>query len=284
MRVHFCSEPLAPLRHADMKKLHQLQVTLLLGIPPLGAIVSLTLLGLMAVDGWPGAFAETGAEYCEAFRDSVIKQPSNTWSNLGFVVAGLWITWGLRRDLLTGTQRPNPVCSRPTLSTLYATLVVLLGPGSMAMHGSGTEWGETTDVLSMLLYIAFPAAYSIIRISNSKASMFTPVYVGLIALPGVPLLTGVMNFSGSTLYLLLVPGVAISELWRCLRNPGTRLARKWLLLATGLFVTGFVIWLLSHTGAPLCDPASLIQGHAVWHLLSAAATVALFRYYQSETP
>ena len=222
-----------------MNRTSPLRTTLLLCIPPVGAIASLTLLGLMATDGWPGA---------------------------------------------TGSQRACLIRSQPTVATLYATLVVLLGPGSMAMHGSGTEWGATADVLSMLLFIAFPAAYSVVRVFGGKGSMFTWIYLGLVVLPGIPLLTGVMNFSGSTLYQFLLPGIVIAELWRCLRNPGTRQAGRWFLLAIGLFVSGWVIWRLSHTGAPLCDPTSLVQGHAAWHLLSAVATVPLFWYYEAETP
>ena len=35
--------------------------------------------------------------------------------------------------------------------------------------------------------------------------------------------------------------------------------------------TGAACWWLGHTGSPACDPDSLLQGHAAWHLLAAAA-------------
>jgi hypothetical protein len=35
--------------------------------------------------------------------------------------------------------------------------------------------------------------------------------------------------------------------------------------------TGAACWWLGRTGSPACDPVSLLQGHAAWHLLAAAA-------------
>jgi hypothetical protein len=37
---------------------------------------------------------------------------------------------------------------------------------------------------------------------------------------------------------------------------------------------GAAAWTLGRTGGPLCDPDSVLQGHAAWHLLSAAALAA----------
>ena len=47
-------------------------------------------------------------------------------------------------------------------------------------------------------------------------------------------------------------------------------------------VIAAVIWHFSKTGNILCYEYSLIQGHAVWHILDALALYFLFRYYVSE--
>ena len=51
----------------------------------------------------------------------------------------------------------------PGLAPAYACLVVLLGPGSMAMHATGSELGGNLDMLSMYLVAAFAAAYAAMR-------------------------------------------------------------------------------------------------------------------------
>ena len=132
-------------------------------IPWAVAFVSLSVFCGLALVGWPGAFAAAGGGFCEAFREGPIKQPANTWSNLGFVVAGLWVVRRASIDRKSTVRSSNLIGRSVFLSALYPALVVFLGPGSMAMHGSGTAWGATTDVLSMLLYIAFPVVYALAR-------------------------------------------------------------------------------------------------------------------------
>ena len=41
--------------------------------------------------------------------------------------------------------------------------------------------------------------------------------------------------------------------------------------ALAVTAAGLACWWAGRTGGPLCDPDSPLQGHAVWHLLSAAA-------------
>ena len=42
-------------------------------------------------------------------------------------------------------------------------------------------------------------------------------------------------------------------------------------LALGAAAAGAVCWWAGRTGSPWCEPDSLLQAHAAWHLLSAAA-------------
>jgi hypothetical protein len=42
-------------------------------------------------------------------------------------------------------------------------------------------------------------------------------------------------------------------------------------VAAALLGTATAVNLLSRTGDPLCNPDSLLQGHAVWHVLTALA-------------
>src|SRR5215210_3671326 len=50
--------------------------------------------------------------------------------------------------------------------------------------------------------------------------------------------------------------------------PGRRAAYRVALAATA---TGAACWWAGRTASPWCDPDSLLQGHAAWHLLGAAA-------------
>jgi hypothetical protein len=40
--------------------------------------------------------------------------------------------------------------------------------------------------------------------------------------------------------------------------------------------TAVAVYVLTRTGAPLCRPGSLLQGHAAWHILTATALASWF--------
>jgi hypothetical protein len=66
--------------------------------------------------------------------------------------------------------------------------------------------------------------------------------------------------------------VAVAEVARRGRRvrppPGRRTAYRVALVAAA---TGAACWWVGRTASPLCDPESLLQGHAAWHLLTAVA-------------
>jgi hypothetical protein len=66
--------------------------------------------------------------------------------------------------------------------------------------------------------------------------------------------------------------VAVAEVARRARRtawtPPRRTAYRAALAATA---AGAACWWLGRTASPWCDPGSLLQGHAAWHLLGAAA-------------
>lgn len=234
--------------------------------------------------GWPGEFVGAGALFCEAFRDGWIKQPVNTWSNLGFVAAGLWMvsyaSIGRRKTWFAD----NPFATSRSLPLVYALLVIFIGPGSMALHGTGHAWGHTVDVLAMFTFIMFPIAWSATHLVRGEERTFWAIYLSLTVPLTFAHVLGVLPFSGVVLYAVLIPITVALEVVRYFWRPTGLRSIVLTLCALGSFALAFVAWRLSLTGAPLCAPGSLIQGHALWHLLCAGATVYLFLAYLHERP
>jgi hypothetical protein len=237
---------------------------------------STALLALAVAEGWLGQDVGRGAEFCERARDGALLQPANTLSNLGFVVAGLMIA--ARAD----RQRAGHVMSE-TVATVYACVVVLLGPGSAAMHATQSAWGGHLDMLSMYLVAGFAAAWAWVRWARRGTAAFVTAYAGCVLaceLVGrwagpvpVVLHAGNLAFGG----LLVVAAVLETVLWR--RGETTRVFRHGVVALAAMLVA-FAVWLLTNAG--WCDPDSLLQGHAAWHLLCAVAAYWLYRLYASE--
>ena len=47
-------------------------------------------------------------------------------------------------------------------------------------------------------------------------------------------------------------------------------------LGVVMLSAGFAIWFVSRTGGIWCDPASIVQGHAAWHVLGATGVAVIF--------
>ena len=55
----------------------------------------------------------------------------------------------------------------------------------------------------------------------------------------------------------------------------------WYWLGIAFYMTAFVIWLQGYPNQPLCSPDSLIQPHAIWHILSSCATLSFFFFFRT---
>lgn len=235
------------------------------------AVVSIGLLAVAIGAGWLGPDVGRGANFCEAARDGWVLQPANSFSNLGFVVAGLVIAWHARQTPLNG------------LATPYACVVVLLGPASAAMHATQSELGGELDLLSMYLVASFAAAYALMRWYRRDRVFFWQLFLLFVAACELVGLLGddvpVVEQSGNVAFAALLLTAVVTEvrLWR--RGPD-RTNLWWGAGALGAILVAFAIWNVTKTH--WCDPHSLLQGHAAWHLLDAVSAYLLFRLWASE--
>jgi hypothetical protein len=64
--------------------------------------------------------------------------------------------------------------------------------------------------------------------------------------------------------------------------PGRRRYTPWFWIGIGSFLVAYAIWLTGTADHEACNPDSLIQAHAIWHLLSAVATWSFFQFFRTE--
>ena len=240
---------------------------------------SIGLLVLALGLGWLGPDVGRGANFCEAARTGWVKQPANTLSNLGFVAAGLAVAVLAGRPGSLGETLPR----HPGVATSYAALVALLGPASAAMHATQSSVGGQLDLLSMYLVASFAAAYALMRRVGQGRLFLAQVFSLFVAgceLVGlyphdVPVVTEAGNLAFAFLLVVAV-GLEV-RLWR---TGPARTDLRWGGAALASILVAFAIW--NATKTTFCDPHSLLQGHAVWHLLGALAAYLLFRLWASE--
>lgn len=249
----------------------------------LSAALALTVLSALAVLAVLSSLGPNWAVYapatctathcfCELPRvGALVLQPADSWSSYGYVLVGfLMITLADGR----GWASAMPPLAARTLGTT----AIVVGLGSVLMHATLTLWGQFLDVLGMYLIGSFLLVRALARwrrIPDGRAIIF---YVALCACLVAALI--ILPEVRRWLFALLLNLAILVELIfaRPLR-PGVRVG-FYLggILATAL---AFAIWILDQQGV-VCAPRSLLQGHAVWHLLGALSLWLSFSYYRSE--
>jgi len=264
----------------------ELRFSLLVFFVSFGAVV------LFAAAGWPGApnhCLVQGDCYCEAPRPGWIAQPANTWSLLSFSLAGLVIAWHSGRARRAGTSSLGNRMTRTTFyPALFAGVVVFMGPGGMIFHASLRDWGGAVDVLSMFLWVNFLIFYDLTSIYDWSRLRFLATYLVATTVMILPRIlygpAGVPIFGVVFACWLLIEAAAGIASRRPGLIPGFAIDRdrRWLFGFVVTSIAAFAIWTVSHGGGPLCRPDSLLQGHAVWHVLNAIAFTLMYPYLRSE--
>jgi len=210
--------------------------------------------------------------FCEVPRaGQLILQPANSWSSFSFVAVGFWI-------ILFANRRNTraPFAGLPAL--WFGLTAILIGVGSFLLHATLTLWGQFWDVVGMYLFSAFTLTYAFRRWRALGDTTAVLLYLALSAV-----LIGALLVVPETrrwlFAVVLIADIAVEMTFARPRRPGVEV--RWYLYGIALQVAAFAIWIADLTGR-FCDGNSLIQGHAVWHILNAAALWCGYRYYRSE--
>lgn len=248
------------------------------------SVVAVGILFIMLNFSMFGVANGNGGKFCEAARNALILQPSNSWSNAGFVFFGLLAAWQItyQKDKIV---LHNSFSGSTFFPKFLCSMMVLLGPCSMAMHATETDLGGLFDMNSMYLIAGFMVSYASVRYFNLNHTSFVIIYAiclvfGNISPLGHRLID--MNFFLGNLAFGLMCGIGVMiEILNIQKNK-VHIERKYIYLCVLSFAIAFVVWNFGKDGTCFCNPYSLFQWHAVWHVLCALAVYFLFRFYTSE--
>tara|TARA_R110002124_G_scaffold198839_1_gene365690 strand:- start:290 stop:1084 length:795 start_codon:yes stop_codon:yes gene_type:complete len=238
------------------------------------AAVTIALLNLIGPDWSHFAPASCTATkcFCEMPRTgALLLQPANSISSFGYVFVGLlMILMARSREWISGFP--------PLAASVLGLAAVIVGIGSVLLHATLTLWGQFFDVLGMYLIGGFFLVSALAKwrhIPDRRAM----VYYALLCAVLVAILYALPEVRRWLFAVVLLAAIILELVFARPRRSQVR---------TDYYVAGlianivaFTIWNLDQNGQ-LCAPDSLLQGHAVWHLLGAAALWFAFLYYRSE--
>jgi hypothetical protein len=212
---------------------------------------------------WSG-FQGATASFCETRLCGWVVEPANTWSNISYFIAALFVFLGNRDG------------KRPELS-LIAVTAFLVGIGSTLFHASGTRFGEIIDVSAMYLISGLFIVFAARRIWPIGKTQLFIIYFLIAGLSSLTLVLTTSN--GILLFAGHIVTAAVLEFIYFKRAPAMPDYRFLRLMAFG-FAFAYVAWLLDFRKI-VCDPDNhILGGHAVWHLSNATCLWTYFKYAQ----
>ena len=209
-------------------------------------------------------------DWCELQRCSWVVEPANTWSNLAYVLVGVALLIVARSS------------SSPHLRS-FAPAAFLVGLASGIYHASYTFVLQILDFAGMYLFLYLLITLNLRRLGRLGGGRWRARFWQLVL--GTTLFTVALDFlevpiQGIVLVLIIVLVASEVALWR----RGRDAALHFFGLAMGLISAGAVFSLLDVTRI-WCDPAHpFLQGHAIWHVLSALCLFAAYFHYRQFEP
>lgn len=246
-------------------------------------MLSSIVIGWMIITGGFGITNGTGGDFCEASRTGkLILQPINSWSNIGFAIAGLYAAYQMDSKSI---KNDNIFYNNNFFAKFICGLMVLLAPCSMAMHATETSLGGLFDMNSMYLIAGFMVGYSFVRYYNLPMPFFFIFFFICLAIGNTaPLLHKVIPikfYLGNLAFgLMCFVGLLHEFLYHHKKIVHAKI--KYAVWCGLTFIIAFIIWNFGKDGTCLCYPFSPFQLHGVWHILCALSVYLLFRYYISE--
>jgi hypothetical protein len=203
-------------------------------------------------------------QFCEANLCAWIAQPANTWSGLAYVLIGLWLI------------RKRSVEQAPAIQ-LIGPSAIFVGITTFAYHASYTFVAQFFDLSSMYIFSGLLLVLNLRRLGVITQKIQMPLFVGIILLSMVIL--GVYNRTGQAIFALQIIAALLLEAYISNKQKNQFFYRDFG-LALLLFLIGYGIWILDFKRI-LCDPNNhILQGHAVWHILTAFCFLFLYRFYR----
>jgi hypothetical protein len=219
-------------------------------------------------------YGPPNVKWCEERLCAVINEPANAWSNLAYVLAGLFLYLTTRR-----AAQPGKPALQGALAWFPPTIIAV-GTCSFIYHASNTYLTQMLDFVGMYLFCFLLLLINAVRLGAMPLSRFGTTFVASIVV--MTALTAVVARYGAPIQgfiSILTLGIVISEVL-CRRRASTPYPMGAFYVSLVLLLSGAVFSALD-VSRKWCDPNNhVLQGHAVWHVLSALSLLAAFYHYR----
>lgn len=227
----------------------------------------------------------SGKSYTErVYPNSIFRTRANTWSNLAYVYVGIYaIVLGLydwrRRWPIARGYVPH----FPAYSVAFGIACCYLGFGSGVFHASLTRWGQQLDVAGMyppmLVLIAAHIGRRLPYIPGTRYPSW-PILLSGVAAIAAYLYVYKWEMSSfkvlATLILTLGAFSVLDVFWKASHTQS-----RWMIYSFAALVIA-VFFRQIDVARKFTGPDAWLQGHFIWHCMTAASQGLLYLYFRTE--
>lgn len=234
---------------------------------------------------WEGMVVSQSAltvEYCEFNHpERLFHQPVNTYSNLIYFFYGLVVfQLGWKDWKAFANREANTVRKFPYLSLLLAANFIYLSLGSAFFHSSLTWIGQRMDMNATygLTLSLICIGWVQVLVKKEVSLRMQLGIVGVLLLLIASFLPLALHISSSLLLPSLFLILLVLGIINYIQYPAQRIpvlgVLSFVLLAVAVQIRSLDVAKVN------CDPMSIWQGHALWHLLTATSSLSMYFYFR----
>ncbi|TAL14473.1 hypothetical protein EPN95_02670 [Patescibacteria group bacterium] len=208
--------------------------------------------------------------FCEAPSLSGLAQPINAITSLVFVVFGVWV--------LMTREKIGKKTKERGLVLAFGIILIYFGVSSFFYHGTLSSLGQFLDIFSRYVFAILLLVGALLRRNQIKLLQAVVLFIVLNIAFGL-LQLHIPESHRLVFGLLLLPGILLEQQPKTTGYKWFSKQVRFLYIGIGTLTAGYIFRILDSSSA-FCMTHSVIQGHAIWHILLATSVYMVILHYK----
>lgn len=208
-------------------------------------------------------------KWCEQTVCGWISEPFNTWSNLIYIIAAIYLFWRNRKH-------------KSIENFWFAPAMMLMGLFSMVYHLSNIYLTQVFDFLGMFLFTFWPLTLNLKRLGLIERKNYAKVMAIFVVTSLLLVQLMYMFYLKFQLLILFIAIAIFFTEYLCYKKESNSIKVDYL-----NFKVAIMFLLLAQSASLLdlsrvvCYPTAMFpQGHAIWHILSCVSLIFVYHHYE----
>lgn len=199
------------------------------------------------------AFGAPNVNWCEPTICSIINEPANTWSNLGYIFAGLILMRAIKDPLLK----------------TFGPILIFMGIMSGVYHSTNNYFTQLGDFIGMFTMMSFLLTFNLQRVFSQSFKNFYATYWFFVFLNTLIFISfDILDMAVQKIMLINTIPIILLDLIAGVKEQKLK-SYKFLVLASLSLIVAQAFSIIDIKRI-YCEPENVfLHGHVIWHLLSA---------------